>query len=99
MLDLVQVKGKTEPVSIYQPICSKGEETDEQVELCQLYEQAWQHYRYQRWTEATGLLTGESLLQDDPPSQSLLDRVRHFTEDKEDSPGSDWDGVWRYTTK
>ena len=99
MLDLVQVKGKTEPVSIYQPICSKGEETDEQVELCQLYEQAWQHYRYQRWTEATGLLTGEPLLQDDPPSQSLLDRVRHFTEDKEDSPGSDWDGVWRYTTK
>jgi adenylate cyclase len=99
MLYLVQVKGKTEPVSVYQPICNSGEETEEQVKLCQLYEQAWQHYRHQRWTETTELLTGEALLQNDPPSKSLLDRVRLFTEDKADSPGPDWDGVWRYTTK
>lgn len=99
MLDLVQVKGKTEPVSVYQPVCNKGEETQEQVKLCQLYEQAWQHYRNQLWSEAIELLTSEPLLQDDPPSKSLLDRVRHFTEDTSNLPGSDWDGVWRYTTK
>lgn len=99
MLDLVQVKGKTEPVSVYQPFCNKGEETDEQVKLCQLYEEAWQHYRNQRWSEATDLLTSEPLLQDDPPSKGLLDRVRHFTEDTANLPGPDWDGVWRYTTK
>jgi adenylate cyclase len=99
MLDLVQVKGKTHPVSVYQPMCNKGVESEEQIRLRQLYEQAWQHYRNQRWTEATELLTTEEILQDDPPSKSLLDRVRHFTEDSAASPGPDWDGVWRYTTK
>ena len=99
MLDLVQVKGKTHPVSVYQPLCIKGEETDDQIRLCQLYEQAWQHYRNQHWQQATELLTQQEILLADPPSKGLLDRVRHFTEDSAASPGPDWDGVWRYTTK
>lgn len=99
MIDLVQVKGKTHPVAIYQPLCNAGEESAEQVKLCRLYEEAWQHYRNQRWTEAAELLTTEAVLQDDPPSKTLLDRVRHFTEDSDASPEPDWDGVWRYTTK
>jgi len=99
MIDLVQVKGKTRPVAIYQPICNAGEESAEQARLCMLYEEAWQHYRNQRWTEAAELLTNEEVLLDDPPSKTLLDRVRHFTEDSGASPGPDWDGVWRYTTK
>ena len=98
-LDLVQVKGKTHPVAIYQPLCSKGEETDEQVKLCQLYEEVWQHYRNQHWEKAIELLTREEILQADPPSIGLLDRIRRITEDSADTLGPDWDGVWRYTTK
>ncbi|TNF99930.1 MAG: adenylate/guanylate cyclase domain-containing protein [Gammaproteobacteria bacterium] len=99
MLDLVQVKGKTHPVAVYQPLCSKGEETEDQISLCKYYEEAWQHYRNQRWEEATELLTKQEILLEDPPSIGLLDRVRHFTQDSAAAPGPDWDGVWRYTTK
>lgn len=63
-LDLVQVKGKEEPVAIYEPIGLEGKLTQEQLAELANWEQALQHYRSQDWDKAEYLLA--QLLQTTP---------------------------------
>ncbi|WP_114416866.1 CHASE2 domain-containing protein [Marinospirillum perlucidum] len=96
-LDKVRVKGRSEPVTILEPL---GLETSLQAEdrdWLQKHEAALEVYHQARFTEARQLY---QKLQADYPQDSLpgvyLDRIDHYLEQP---PGEDWDGVWTHTEK
>lgn len=99
-LDKLIVKGKTEPVAVYELIGSK---TDQQLPLLRNpetlihYEKGITMYFEQRWGEA--ISTFEQALEIDPddgPSQLYLNRCREY---QANPPPANWDGVFRMTTK
>lgn len=97
-LDVVRVKGKTQPVTLYQIICHKGEETAQQVEFVRRYEQGLAAYLQKSWDAAIGFFQEAQRLQNsaDPSCQLLLERCAAY---KQNPPPADWDGVYTRTTK
>lgn len=96
-LDVVRVKGKAQPVKIYEPIGLQSHLTHANTELLAQYHQALESYRQQDWETAKTLLN--SCLASEPQRkvyQLYLDRVAFF---KQNPPGEDWDGVFNFETK
>jgi len=96
-LDRVRVKGKEEPVTIYQPLCRKDELTELQAQLLEKYQRAMDAYRDQDWQQAKSLFI--ELENEDPGRliyQIYLGRISIF---EESPPPKDWDGVFTHTTK
>ncbi|NQS98786.1 MAG: CHASE2 domain-containing protein [candidate division Zixibacteria bacterium] len=97
-LDLITVKGKTEPVLIYELL----EEADTSIpetkqKVKEHYSEGLKWYRERRWEMAIDCFKGAlSADPEDYPSKLYIERCRHF---RENPPPDDWDGVWIYTTK
>ncbi|ABK44366.1 adenylate/guanylate cyclase [Magnetococcus marinus MC-1] len=96
-LDLVRVKGKAEPIAIYEPVGFTSEVDEARLSELEQYHQALSLYRQQQWQEAEALLTA---LQTAEPSRMIyqiyLDRIAHF---KVEPPDELWDGVFTHTSK
>ena len=96
-LDLVRVKGKNEPVAIFEPVGHKNDlEINVKSELTR-YKQALTGFRSQNWDKAE--VDFFNLNRSDPDRklyQIYLDRVVHF---RENPPGSNWDGAYTHTSK
>ena len=96
-LDDIQVKGKNEPVKIFECMRSSPERTPIFTELIGQYEQALQFYRSQDWTRAEGaFMKCLQIRPDDGPSTEFLERCQYL---REHSPGDNWNGVWVMKTK
>ncbi|MDP2852419.1 MAG: adenylate/guanylate cyclase domain-containing protein [Gallionella sp.] len=96
-LDRVCVKGKDEPVVIYEPL-GLEEQVEETVKSeLRLFEEALRLYRAQNWDLAEMQLLD---LQKAAPDCRLyplyLERIAHF---RAEPPGTDWDGVLVFHTK
>ncbi|HVE86784.1 MAG TPA: adenylate/guanylate cyclase domain-containing protein [Myxococcales bacterium] len=90
-LDRVRVAGKTEPVTVYELLCLKGDLQDPRRELVRLYEQALGRYREERFDDALQLL--ERALAVDPadgPSRALAARCHKY---RARPPGTPFDPV------
>lgn len=96
-LDRVRVKGKQEPVTIYQPLCLKSELTEEQSKRLEEYQKGMLFYRKQEWGKAKEyfLALRETEL-DRPIYQIYLDRIAIF---EKEVPTDNWDGVFEHLTK
>jgi adenylate cyclase len=95
-LDRVRVKGKAEPVGIYEPLGQKGKVDQSTLEQLKLWAQALQAYRAQDWDRAEMLLL--NLIRNQP--HYLYDLyVKRIGRYREESPGADWDGVTTFETK
>lgn len=96
-VDRVQVKGKEEPVAIYEPICLESESGKPVQEELKLWSQALRYYRAQEWDQAEVTLLNLSRL---APDRALyakyMERVSHL---RKETPGADWKGVWKFETK
>lgn len=96
-LDRVRVKGKDEPVTIYEPI-GKTESVERAVKSAvELFHQALKYYRAQNWDMAELQLL--NLKKQDVHCklyQVYLDRIARF---RQEPPPSDWDGVYEFDTK
>ena len=95
-LDLVRVKGKEEPVEIFEPLGPESELDGETRDRLERYHQALEHYRNQRWDEADALLLG---LRSEEPERKVyslyLERIGEF---RHSPPPADWDGVCTHTS-
>lgn len=91
-LDRVTVKGKSKPVTLYEPLLPDAALWP----LLPKYELALQAYRQQDWVKALSLF--ENLQRSLPGVlfQIYLERTRHFIDVP---PAPDWDGVFVLTTK
>lgn len=86
-LDLVAVKGKKEPVEIFEVVS----------EMIPGYVEALQLYRNRKFTEAAEKF--EEIAQkypEDAPTTLYIERARAFAKNP---PPADWNGVWVYTKK
>ena len=96
-LDRVRVKGKDQPVVIFEPIGLGSQiKNSVTVELAD-YEQALDHYRHQRWQVAKKQFV--QLAKQHPNRrlyQQYAERIEHFLANP---PNNDWDGVYTFTTK
>ena len=96
-LDMVRVKGRERPLSIYQPVGLRQEISSQQQEELFAFERVLKCYRQQLWEEAARALDS---LQAQHPEQRLYtlyrERIERFSQHP---PGDDWDGVFSFRTK
>ena len=95
-VDRIRVKGKKQPVVIYE-LLAPISQRDAYAALLTQYNAALDVYRTQNWREATGKF-GEllAIYPDDGPTQVLLQRCIEFMEE---TPDPDWDGVYVMKSK
>jgi len=89
-LDLVRVKGKNKPITIYELVCKKGEEHD--VDKIKAYEEGLKLYLDKKWDKAVKQFEKA----DDFAAKEFIKRCKEF---KKNLPPKDWDGVWVMKTK
>jgi adenylate cyclase len=95
-LDLVRVKGKTEPVAIFEPLGPTGQiSTDAAAELEQ-YNAALAAYRQKHWDSAEASFKKLKQRTDSLLYNVYLDRIERF---RHEPPAEDWDGVFAHMSK
>jgi adenylate cyclase len=96
-IDLVRVKGKEEPIALYEPIGLPDEVAPEKLYEIKLYHQALRLYRKQDWDQAElQLLNLQKMSPNNRLYQIYTDRIAYF---RSNPPGADWDGAHTADTK
>jgi adenylate cyclase len=87
-LDYVAVKGKRNPVLVYELLGLRSDPDSAREALIEAYRQALEYYRQQDWANAAGWFEEALRLRpDDPPSLVLRSRCKAF---EINPPGPDW---------
>lgn len=95
-LDLVRVKGKTEPVAILEPLAPTANITEQDKERLTIYAEALAAYRAQQWDRAIAAFNSLKDQSDDLLYNMYLDRIENF---RQSPPGESWDGVFDHLSK
>ncbi|MEM7207223.1 MAG: adenylate/guanylate cyclase domain-containing protein [Pseudomonadota bacterium] len=95
-LDRITVKGKDEPVTIFEPVGLVDDIDKNTKTTLRQFHNALAHYRNQEWEAAEKELFFLAKNEERMIYQIYLDRIQYY---KANPPGSDWDGVERLTTK
>ncbi len=95
-IDLVRVKGKHEPVAIFEPIGPAESIASEQQSRLDDFATAVAAYRGQNWDAADEILRELTEYSHEPIYDVYLDRIKRF---KVEPPPPDWDGVFEHKTK
>lgn len=95
-LDRVRVKGKDEPVSIYEPIGAVGQVAPEVLKELKLWNQALIAYRNQNWDQADVHFLNLSRMNPHYLYELYSKRVGLY---RQNPPGDGWDGVTTFETK
>src|SRR5699024_9770822 len=101
-IDRIQVKGKTEPVDVFEPVCLLSEASQELQHSVAQFNQVVAHYRAQAFTTAQELL--QQLIQTDAQAehnravlyQLYQQRIEHYLAQP---PEPEWQGVFVHTSK
>jgi adenylate cyclase len=95
-LDRVRVKGKAEPVGIYEPLGETDKvAADDLIEL-KFWDQALHYYRTQAWDQAELSLANLTKIHPRYLYELYAKRIQHL---RAEPPGSDWEGVTVFETK
>ena len=97
-IDRVRVKGKNEPVTIYEPLGLVGDSVDMNAHTdLPVWSRVLEHYRARDWPEALGLL---AQLKKDYPGDGLYSKYhdRVTTLATTELP-ADWNGITNFETK
>jgi adenylate cyclase len=96
-LDLVRVKGKNEPVAIFEPLGKPADLPAAVLDELRAWDEALALVRARQWDEARRRIEG---LHEANAQQRLyalyLERIAVW---REQPPGEGWDGVTRFDTK
>jgi len=96
-VDRVRVKGKEEPVTIYEPLGLEGQVEQAKQDEIKIWNQALRLYRQQDWDRAEVQLFN---LRKMAPHSELyglfIERIAHY---RAHPPGAGWDGAWTFETK
>ena len=97
-VDQVRVKGRVQPVQIYELVGNSGDFLPKEKEQAFTYfAGGLEAYRQQHWQEAQELFTQcLTLLPEDGPSRVMAERCQIY---EQAPPPTDWDGVFTMTTK
>ncbi|MDP2821258.1 MAG: adenylate/guanylate cyclase domain-containing protein [Sulfuritalea sp.] len=95
-LDRVRVKGKEDPVGIYEPVGEEGKVASEDMEEIKLWNQALRSYRAQDWDKAEVTLMNLQRMKPRYLYDLYVKRIEHL---RKEPPGESWDGVTIFETK
>lgn len=96
-LDRVRVKGKNEPVPIYEPIGPTSGASKEMLEEIKIWHQALKYFRAQDWDRAEmQLLNLKKMAPDTLLYDIYAERIREY---RAEPPGAEWDGVYTFKHK
>jgi adenylate cyclase len=98
-LDCIRVKGKTEPVKIYELVELRSEQiSPEKQEIIELYHKGREYYLNRKFTRAMGEfgIILEEFDKNDKAATLHLKRCQYFLQEP---PPDEWDGVWTFTEK
>jgi adenylate cyclase len=96
-IDRVRVKGKNEPVAIYEPLGWTGELSEATLAALDRYQQALNHFRAQRWDAAETLFS--ELLELDPTRAIYAVYLKRIADFRNTPPPGEWDGVYAHLSK
>jgi len=96
-VDLVRVKGKEQPIKVYQPLVNPISASSDQQEtarqIAEVSAQAFQFYTSKKWDDAINLL---DKIIDHEPARIIRQRCIDY---KQSPPPENWDGVFTMTSK
>jgi adenylate cyclase len=95
-LDLVRVKGKNEPVAIFEPLGESATLDDAIMSNLADYEAALAAYRRRDWDNARQLFEKLTERNSELLYNEYLDRIERFSHEP---PPADWDGVFDHLSK
>ena len=97
-IDCLRVKGKQEPVTVYEPLGRIGEVSDETLAKTRVFETVLEAYYQQKWHEAE---KGMQLLHELNPENKIYriyyDRIQQLKD--RDTYDEAWDGVFTHNEK
>jgi len=96
-VDKIQVKGKTEPTSVYTALARKTEMTEELATLQARSEEALQAFSEARWNDAGKLF--DAIVQQHPGDQIARVFLNRLQLIEAQGAPENWDGVWHLTSK
>jgi adenylate cyclase len=96
-LDKVRVKGKNEPVAIFEPLGKTTELDRALLDSVARWDQALAFFRAQQWDEAESLIL--ELQQADKGFKLYKRFLESIAKYRIDPPGPNWDGVTTFETK
>jgi len=96
-IDAVRVKGKDNPIKIYEPIALEADATEQlRLDLVK-WHSVLRLYRAQQWVDALELL---NQLRAQAPTDKLYQIYsERITDYQLDPPPADWDGVKKFDSK
>lgn len=92
-LDLIRVKGRQEPVRIYELVERNNAIKKQPENKLSAFAEGLKLYRQQKFEEAKKIFES---LSDDVPSQVFVKRCDEFLKNP---PAQNWDGVWNFEVK
>lgn len=95
-LDFITVKGKTEPVRIYEILQTTDKATEKLYDIKSLFEKGLSCYRRKLWDKAELFFTECVKRYKDKPSIVFLERISHF---RVSPPPTKWNGVFNMKIK
>ncbi|HHK60470.1 MAG TPA: adenylate/guanylate cyclase domain-containing protein [Desulfobacterales bacterium] len=95
-LDRLRVKGKNEPIWVFELLGPQETVDDACRQRVKCYEAALDAYQNRRFAEAIQRIETLLARQEDPPARLLLDRCQAYLSAP---PPADWDGVFTMTSK
>lgn len=97
-LDYIKVKGKTQPVIIYELVGLRSQDIpDIKQQVMEHYQRGRDYYLSRRFAQAMGeFATALEIDKTDKSSSLHLERCQHWLQDP---PPEDWDGSWALTSK
>lgn len=96
-LDKVKVKGKDEPVAIFEAVGIEGTVGAEQLDEIRLWHQCLGQYRAQQWDDAE--MTLANLMSTRSDHKLYQEYSARIVLMRTEQPGPDWDGVTAFKTK
>mgnify|MGYP000123055562 CR=1 FL=1 len=98
-IDKVQVKGKTQPITIFEPLMLRQQAEVLDFKLVELLDLSFEYYTQQDWPKAVKAL--DEIIEHQKPQYEYItalfkERIEEF---KTAPPPADWDGVFRHTSK
>jgi len=100
-LGKIRVKGKIEPINVYELICKKDQESKDMKELLHQFELARKLYLSKEWDKAIKAFKKSNQLEKGynniiNPSTTYIKICNEF---KNNPPSSDWDGTYNFKIK
>lgn len=95
-LDIVRVKGKDKPVTIFEPLGTAEQVSQQTLDELNTYHEMIGHYRQQAWNLAEKQLKKLENMPCKPLYALYAGRIKQF---KKSPPAKDWDGVFTHESK